>query len=199
MGQAAQSVAEQPVDLGGEGWFHVVDARQLGPNRSGDGGLMGSAFGGQRDPRRGAGHHEPAPVVESIDQGVKAAEHERVIYGTNREQVLAVVIVTQSQLPQEHEQVHLRNAELDVLAGRGGGPFEQPIGSAMIVALGGGEHAGLVDPASQVGGDRHIRGGGDDPLGQAGNVAQPGQDPAERLLRRDHAGGDRRPGRRRNG
>ena len=42
----------------------------------------------------------------------------------------------QTQLAKQHEQVHLADAEFDVLAGRPRRPLEQPLGAPVIVALG---------------------------------------------------------------
>ena len=46
-----------------------------------------------------------------------------------------MVVVAQAQLTEQHEQVHLRDAELDVLPARVRCPLEQAIGAAVVGKL----------------------------------------------------------------
>ena len=144
------------------------------------------------------------PGVEAVDQGVEAAADERVVDRADGEQVLAVELVAEPERVQQEEEVHLADAELDVLAGRGLLPAQQAVLAEEVDLFGGGEHAHLVDPAAEVRRHADVRRGGDDPLADAGHVGEPGEDAAERLLRRRRrrrrdADGDRdrqrRPGR----
>ena len=124
---------------------------------------MSSALRGQGHPRGCPHHDETSIVVEAVDQRVEAPEHERVVDGPDGQQVLSVVVMTQPELPEEHEQVHLADTQLDVLSLGIGGPPQESISSPMVVALGVPVDAGLVDPPTEVGRDGHIGGRGDDP------------------------------------
>ncbi len=106
----------------------------------------------------GAGHDEPRAGVDRVDEGVQAAQHERVVDGAHRQQRLIGQIPGQAELPEQQEQVHLADAELDVLPVRTLGPLQH-----RVVAPGPlrdrAEHPGPVDEAGQVRGRRHIRRG----------------------------------------
>ena len=102
-----------------------------------------------------------------------------------------MMVVAQAELAEQHEQVHLADAELDVLPARRRRPLEQAVGAAVVVALGGRVHAALVDEPAEVGRDRHVGRGGDDPVADTVDVGQAGEDSPEGLLGRRRAGGDR--------
>ncbi len=121
----AERVAEQPVER------HAVrrlDQRHLGqlePDRRGDGRLVRAALRRQRDAGRRAGHDEPRPGVDGVDEGVQPAQHERVVDRADRQQRLAGQVAGEPELAEQQEQVHLADAELDVLPGRALGPLQQ--------------------------------------------------------------------------
>ena len=52
-----------------------------------------------------------------------------------------MVVVAEAELAEQQEQVHLGDAELDVLARRAGRPLQQSVGPAVVVAFVGREHA----------------------------------------------------------
>ena len=84
-------------------------------------------FGRQRDAGRRADDDEPRAGVEAVDQRIEAAADERVVHRADRQQVLAVEVVSEPERVQQQEQVHLADAELDVLAGRRLLPPQQPV------------------------------------------------------------------------
>ena len=153
---------------------------------------MGTALGCQRHAGGRAGDDEPGVVVDAVDQRIETTQHERVVHGADREEVLAVVLVAQPELAEQHEQVHLADAELDVLTRRPGCPLQQASAAAVVGALGVGVDAALVDPSAEVRGDRHVGRRGHDPLADAGHVGEAGQHATERLLGRHGAAGDDR-------
>ncbi len=78
--------------------------------------LMRAAFAGQRDAGRRRHQDEPCILVAGIVQRIEAARDERVVERADRQQPLAVDRMRQAQRRQQDEQVHLGDAELDVLA-----------------------------------------------------------------------------------
>ena len=134
---------------------------------------------------RGAGDDEPGTGVGAVEERVQAAQHERVVDGADRQQRLAGQVPGQAELAQQQEQVHLRDAQLDVLPGGALRPAQHPVlGPGAL--LGGGEDAGLVDEPGEVGGGGHVRRGGHQVGGHLRVAGQVDQHPAEDLL-----GGDR--------
>ena len=82
--------------------------------------------GARRDPGWRRGKHEPGMHVERVDERVEAATDERVVHRPDRDQRLAEQLGRQAELAQPHEQVHLADAELDVLAVRRRLPRQRP-------------------------------------------------------------------------
>ena len=126
---------------------------------------MGAAFWAERHAGRRPCKHKLRPRVDAVDQCVEPAAHERVVDSADRQQELAVHLMTEAELTEQHEQVHLANAELDVLPAGIGLPTQQPRhrrrGRLPRIF---GPHAGTIDPATQIGRDRHVRAGGHDAL-----------------------------------
>ena len=123
--------------------------------------------------------------VQRVDERIEAARDERVVDRAERDQRLVEQLRGQPELGQPHEQVHLADAQLDVLAGRSGLPVEAAAarrrGRATSV---GREDAHPVDPAAQVGGHRHVRRGGHDARPKSVHPRQRGQRVAQDLLGR---------------
>ncbi|MEO9177202.1 MAG: hypothetical protein ABI317_16935, partial [Gaiellales bacterium] len=69
----------------------------------------------QADARRGACDHEPRAVVERVDQRIEPAADERVVDRPDRHQQVTGVLVGEPELGEQQEEVHLADAELDVL------------------------------------------------------------------------------------
>ena len=92
-----------------------------------------------------------------------------------------------AQLPEQHEQVHLADAQLDVLSSGSGLPAEQPRHRGGRSSPGiFGPHTGAIDPAAQIRGDRDVRAGGHDPFGKwSAPSGEIDQRVAEDLLGRD--------------
>ena len=63
-----------------------------------------------------------APEYDRVDERVQAAQHERVVDRADRQQRLAGQVPGQAELAEQQEQVHLADAQLDVLAVRALGP-----------------------------------------------------------------------------
>ena len=85
--------------------------------------------------------------------------------------------------PEHQEEVHLRDAELEVLAGRAGLPAQQSGAFRLEVwELARRVDADLVDPTAEVGGDGDVWGDGDQPLAESWDALDLGQQAAERLL-----------------
>ena len=119
--------------------------------------------GARRDARRRPDEDEPRLDVERVDERVQAARDERVVDRADRDQPLAEQLAGQPELAEPQEQVHLADAELDVL--RPAGPGSQTSGALDVVAVRAGmrgEDAGAVDPAAEVRRDRDVRRGGHD-------------------------------------
>ena len=151
---------------------------------------MGAALRCERDTRWGADQYEPGAVVQRVDERVEPTADERVVHGADGQQVLAVQFVAETERVQHEEQVHLRQAEFDVSTLRPLVPAQQA-SFAEVVDLGlRREHADLVDPPSEVGGDGDVWRRGDHSLGHLGEGGEVGEDATERLLRRDRLGGE---------
>ncbi len=145
---------------------------------------MGPTLGGQGHPGRCPHDYESAPVVDAVDKCIEPAQDERVVDGADRQQRLSEVLVGQPELAQQHEQVHLRDAELDVLAVRARLPAEQGVLGRIVGGVFGREDAGLVDPAAEAGRDRDIGARCHDPPRDVVVVGQPGEDAPKGLLGR---------------
>ncbi|CRL12164.1 hypothetical protein NIT7321_03036 [Phaeobacter italicus] len=121
---------------------------------------MRATFRRQRHPGWRANNHEARILIAGIIQRIETARHKRVIDRANRDQPLAKQRMGQPRSPKQQEQVHLRNAQFDVLTvggefpfrGRGDLVFDKGIGLGSA-----GKQLAPVDPWSKVGGPRHIR------------------------------------------
>jgi hypothetical protein len=78
--------------------------------------LVGAAFGRQRDAGRRRRQDEARLLVAGVVERIEAALDERIVERADRDQPLAVDRVRQPERRQQDEQVHLGDAELDVLA-----------------------------------------------------------------------------------
>ena len=111
-----------------------------------------------------------------------------IVERPDRQQARAELRLGQAQRGEQQEKVVLGDAQLDVAAVGRQRPFlrrgHAPL-AKHVRMRGAVEHADLVDPAAEIGRDRHVGRGGDDALGEiaagAGNLDH---DPAEPLLRR---------------
>ena len=111
---------------------------------------MRAAFGGQGNTAGSAREDESGSAVQPEDEGVQAAADEGVVDGADGEQELTVHLVREAELPQQAEEIHLRDAQLDVPAPQGGVPFEHPGPARLEVRDGAkGEEPRLVDPTGE--------------------------------------------------
>ena len=126
---------------------------------------MRAAFAGERDAGRRRHQDEARILVAGVIERIEAARDERIVERADRQQPFAVDAVRQAERRQQDEQVHLGDAELDVLAlGR-----ELPVeGRGDVLALEGVGHglareqAAPVHPGAEIGRDGDVRRGGDD-------------------------------------
>ena len=132
-----ESVAQKPIDLGGVRGLGVVEVRKFCTDRRSDRRLMRSAFRSEGDAGRRSDDDKAGAVVEAVNERIETAQDKGVVYGSDGKEVLVMVIVAETELSEEHEQIHLTDPQLDVLARRRRGPFEQPINASVIVLLGG--------------------------------------------------------------
>ena len=79
---------------------------------------MRAAFRRQRDARRRRHQDETGILVTGIVQRIEPAGNERIVECADRQQPLAIDGMRQAQRRQQDEQIHLGNAELDMLAAR---------------------------------------------------------------------------------
>src|SRR5690349_4394362 len=110
------------------------DTRQLDSERRRDRALVRATLRAERDTGRGARKDHLRADVEAIDQGIETAADEWVVDRTDRNQVLAGQFVREPELAERHEEVHLRNAELDVLPARTRQPIEHLLARILVVA-----------------------------------------------------------------
>src|SRR3546814_6307774 len=114
-------------------------------------------------------------LVAGVVQRIEAAHDEGIVERADRQQALAEEGVRQAERAQQQEEVHLGDAEFQVLAFWPHHPLLRR--GYLLVAEGIGqrlarENATAVHPRPEVGGDSHIRRGGDDALGQRRLVAR---------------------------
>ena len=67
--------------------------------------------------------------ARTLAHRIEAAQHEWVVHSTYGQEMFTVVLVAQTELAEQHEQVHLADAEFDVATGRRGRPLEEPVGA----------------------------------------------------------------------
>jgi hypothetical protein len=77
-----------------------------------------AALGRQRHARRRADDHEPRILVTGVVQRIETAVHEGIVDRPDRDQPLAEQAVRQPRRAEQQEQVHLGDAQLDMLAVR---------------------------------------------------------------------------------
>ena len=78
--------------------------------------LVRAALGRERDARRRGHQNKTCLLVAGVIERIETALNERVIERANRDQTLSIDHVRQTQRRQQSEQIHLGDAELDVLA-----------------------------------------------------------------------------------
>ena len=129
------------------------------------------------------------PEYDRVDERVQPAQHERVVDRADRQQRLAGQVPGQAELAEQQEQVHLADAQLDVLPGRALGPAQQRVlAPGPALRSGANTPVRLMKPARLVE-VADVGRGGDEVGRDLGVAGQVDQDPAERLL-----GGDRLAG-----
>jgi hypothetical protein len=135
---------------------------------------MGAAFRRQRNARRRRHHDEAGVLITGIVQCIEAAGDERIIQRADRQQPLAVDAVRQPERGQQDKQIHLGDAELDMLAARGKLPGE---GRGNALALEGVGHrlareqAAAIDPGPEIGRHGDVGRRGDDARGKLARLA----------------------------
>ena len=145
---------------------------------------------GRQGQAGGRAHQQEARIlVAGIDQRIEAAVDEGVVDRADGQQARAIEPVRQPEAGQHQEQVLLGDAEFHVLPVRGhapalrGGELRIPEHVVLLVPV---EDAAPVHPGAEIGADRDIGAGGDDPLRELRIFALPatdlGQDLAEGLL-----------------
>ena len=150
--------------------------------------LMRAAFRRQRDAGRRRRHHEARVLVTGVVQRIEAALDEGIVQRADRQQPHAVDGVRQAERRQHDEQVHLGDAELEVLAFRriipveGRGNFLLP---EQVVVFRLREQPAPVDPGAEIGRDGDVGRRGDDARGEFGVAARElVEHEAKTLLRR---------------
>ena len=202
LGGCAVAVPLDVVEREGEDHGELVDEGRLersepvlrhADQRLGD-RLMRAALGRERHARRRRHQNEAGVLVAGVVQRIEPAGDERIVERADRQQPLAVDRMRQAERRQQDEQIHLGDAELDVLAlgrelpveGRGDAFAFERVGHALAR-----EQAAAVDPWAEIGRDRDVGRGGDDALGERRLLArQLVEQRAEAELRR-HLGLDR--------
>ena len=107
----------------------------------------------------------------------------------DRQQPLAVDGMRQPERRHQDEQVHLGDAELDVLALRREVPVEgrrNLLAAEQVGLLGAREQAAAVDPGAEIGRHRDIGRGGDDARGELGIAARDFVEHEPKALLRRH-------------
>ena len=80
--------------------------------------LVRAAFAGKRYTGRRRNDNEARILVAGVIERIEAARDERVVQGSDWQQPFTIDRVLQSERRQQDEQVHLGDAELDMLAFR---------------------------------------------------------------------------------
>src|SRR5262249_5874102 len=134
------------------------------PNERGCDRLVRAAFGRQRDARRRRRQNEAGVLVAGVVERIEPALNERVVERADRDEALAVDRVREDERGEENEQIHLGDAELDVLASgreiptkrRGNALAAERIGERLA-----GKYSARVHPGAEIGLDGYVRIGGD--------------------------------------
>lgn len=153
--------------------------------------LVCAALRRQRDAGRRADDHEAGILVAGIVQRIETAADEGIINRADRQQALAEQRMGETGGSQQQEEVHLGNAEFDMLPLRREMPFlrgRHPFVAKRIGPRIAGKQATPVDPGAEIGRDSDIRGRRHDPGGQCRvGLCQCIEDLAEAGLRRQNA------------
>ena len=107
-----------------------------------------------------SGNDEPRSGVHRIDEGIQAAKDEWVIHRSDGNEWLTGQIPRKPQLTEQQEQIHLRDAQFDVLALRAFCPLHHRVLGPQAL-LHRTEHTNLVDEATQVRTRRDVGSGSD--------------------------------------
>src|SRR5579884_1436341 len=118
--------------------------------------LVRAAFRTERDSARRRDEEEARVLVASVVEAIEAAGDEGIVEGADREQTLAEKVTGETRSRQHEEQVALRDAQLDVLAGVAAAPFLRGRNLCLrehVWHFAAAEQAALVDPCAEVGRD----------------------------------------------
>ena len=130
---------------------------------------MQPAFRRQRNARRGRDEDEASVLIARIVGRIEPSPDKRIENRADRNQPLAKQFVRQPECRQHQKQIILGDAQLDVLTGRRKFPVEHrmPAGlhAAIVEALAE-EDSATIDPPAQSGGDRYVRRGRHDTIGE---------------------------------
>ena len=150
---------------------------------------MGAALGRQADAARRRHQHEASILVAGVIERIETARDERIVERADRQHPRAEHRLGQPERRQQQTEIVLGDAELDMLPSRRQQPFLRRRQALVAKDVGmrvAREDAGLVDPAAEIGRDRHVGRGRHHALGEfaagAGNLVH---QLAEALLRRD--------------
>ncbi len=151
--------------------------------------LVCAALGCERDAGWRRHQDEASLLVTGVIEGIEPALDERIIERADRNQPLAVDDVREAERGEQDEQVHLGDAELDMLALGRELPFLHR-GDALVLEgvghRGPREQAAPVDPGAEIGRDGDVGRGGDDAIGErALGTTEIVEQRAEAGLRRD--------------
>ncbi len=150
--------------------------------------LVRAAFRRQRHARRRRRQDEAGVLVAGVVERIEAAGDERVVERADRDQPLAEQGMRQPERRQQQEQVHLGDAELDMLplrrevpgVGRG-----DALGLEQVLHLLAREQAAPVHPRPEIGRDGDVGRGRDDAVRERlARARQLVEDQPEALLRR---------------
>ena len=126
---------------------------------------MRAAFGRQRNAGWRRRHHEAGVLIAGVVQGIEAALDEGIVQGADRQQPFAIDGVRQPERRHQDEQVHLGDAELDVLSLGRKVPVEggrNLLAAEQVGFFRAREQAAAVDPGTEIGRHRDVRRSGDD-------------------------------------
>ena len=150
--------------------------------------LVRAALGRERDAGGRRDEDEASVLVAGVIQGIEPAGDERIVERADRQQPVAEKGMREAEGGEQDEQVHLGDAELDMLALRRKIPVERrgdALGLENVLHLLPRKKAAPVDQAAEIGRDGHVRRGRDDARGERLVGAREFvEDEAEALLRR---------------
>ena len=138
--------------------------------------LMRAAFRRQRHAGRRRDEDEARILIAGVVQRIETALDERIVKRADRDEALAEKRMRKPERGEQDEQVHLGDAELDMLAlgreipGEGRG---DALGLEQILHVLAREEAAPIDEGAEIGRDGHVGRGGDDPLGDLARSSAP--------------------------